>query len=182
MATRSRRRGRGTRRAPLRKFVWARSQGFLPGDAPERGLDLLGQFQQEYGAQLLGATVVRIRGFIVPANFTSPIVGTVRGTFGVIVGKDTDDYSAPTLAVEQREHDDWLAYLPWAMNVPPADQYSPDVTRYTSNVQASPFAVDIKSSRKIEELGQTLQLWRSEPTAAGGAGTEWHLSMGLKLP
>lgn len=156
--------------------------GFAAGDDPVRGFDLLAQFQQEYGAQLLGATVVRIRGYIRPGPFVGGPVGTLRGTFGIIVGKDNDDYSDPTMSVEQREHDDWLAYLPWVAGVPAGDVYSPDIRWTTSNVQADPFAVDIKSSRKVEELGQTLQLWRSEPTGSGQAGMEWHLSMGLKLP
>ena len=54
-------------------------------------------------------------------------MGTVRGSFGLIIGRDTDDYSAPNMAMEQREHDDWLAYLPWRAGVPGANTYSPDI-------------------------------------------------------
>jgi len=126
--------------------------------------------------------VVRIRGYIVPTPFQANPVGTVRGTFGIIVGRDTDDYSAPNMSVEQREHDDWLAYLPWRAGVPGADTYSPDIHHTTSNANAAVYGVDLKSSRKIEELGQTLQLWRSEPTGSGNASMDWHLSIGLKLP
>ena len=66
---------RNTRRTPQRKFVWARTQHIFAVGSDQRnyGVDLLQQFQQEYGAQLLGATVVRIRGFILPF-MTDPIV------------------------------------------------------------------------------------------------------------
>ena len=167
----------------MRKFVWARSFGVLAGEQNGVfGADLLGQFQQEYGAQLIGSTVVRIRGYVCPTPFADYPVGTVRGSFGVIVGRDTDDYSAPNMAMEQREHDDWLAYLPWRAGVPGADTYSPDIHHTTSNANSAVYAVDLKSSRKIEELGQTLQLWRNNPADSGGSSMDWHLSIGLKLP
>ena len=47
------------------------------------------------------------------------------------------------------------------------------------NPYASPWAVDIKSSRKIEELGQTLWLFHNSPPTVG---LSWNLSIGLKLP
>lgn len=179
---RMRRRGRSYRRAPLRKFVWARSLGILAtGEGTPLGVDLLANFQSEYGAQLLGSTVVRVRGYISPtATGAGADSGGFGGLFGLIVGRDTDNYNAPEMATEQREHDDWLAYLPWAVQNPTSDGQKV----VTTNVQASPFAVDIKSSRKIEELGQTLQMWRNQlgPNDQDFIGWEWHLSIGLKLP
>lgn len=172
----------GRRRAPLRKFVWARSFGILAtGAGTPLGLDLLGNFQSEYGAQLIGSTVVRIRGYIAPTAIGGGADSLgFGGVWGIIIGRDNDDYTDPLMAVEQREHDDWLAYLPWAVQNPNLAQEQ----LLSSNVDASPFAVDIKSQRKIEELGQTLQLWRTQ--LDGGdvdwTGWEWHLSIGLKLP
>lgn len=189
MARHRRRAGRG-RRAPLRKFVWARSFGTLGFSADPAttfiGADLLGNFQSEYGAQLLGATVVRVRGFIAPGIATAGADSAgYAATVGMIVDKDRDPATGyilqgnEDLAVEQREHDDWMAYLPFTVQNP-----SDVRTDITWNTMASPYAVDIKSSRKIEELGQTLQLWTSTPPADNPdlPGIGFHLSVGLKLP
>lgn len=176
MATRSRRRGRSTRRAPLRKFVWARSFGFLGSDTGQFGVDLLGNFQQEYGAQLVGATVVRIRGFISPGQ--TPLQGTYGGVYGIIVDTDNTILDDSRNAVEQREHDDWLAYLPYTIQG--VENRPGNVA--TSNANANEWAVDIKSSRKVQELGQSLFLFRETPSLGSAPGMEWHLSIGLKLP
>lgn len=175
------RRRRSYRRAPLRKFVWARSSGFLTRD--DAGADLLGQFQQEYGAQLLGATVVRIRGWVAPNTISAGADGSqFAGLYGFIVDTDRADYTftgVPELAAEQREHDDWLWYAPWVVQ-----NYSTTArTDLTANYQANPWAVDVKAARKIEELGQTLQIWQSTPDANPDFnGMGFHLSIGLKLP
>ena len=108
-------------------------------------------------------------------------MGTVRGSFGLIVGRDTDDYSAPNMAMEQREHDDWLAYLPWRAGVPGADTYSPDIHHTTSNAQAATYAVDLKSSRKIEEPVRPAAV-ALQPGGLGRFCDGLALSIGLKLP
>lgn len=172
---------RGGRRAPLRKFIWARSSGFLTRD--DAGADLLAQFQTEYGAQLLGATVVRIRGWVAPGTIPVGADGSqFDGLYGFIVDDDRFSYtfaSAPSLAVEQREHDDWLWYSPFVVQ----NYTTTQRTDLTPNAQANPWAVDVKSSRKIEELGQTLQIWQSTPDANPDfTGLGFHLSIGLKLP
>lgn len=149
------------------------------------GADLLAQFQQEYGAQLLGSTVVRVKGWVVPNSISSGADGQqMEGLWGLIVDQDRTDYSLannPEMAVEQREHDDWMYYSPWVVhNYATLGMAFRDVT---PNVYASPYAVDIKSSRKIEELGQTLQIWTSTPDVNPDyTGTGFHLSIGLKLP
>ena len=162
---------RNTRRTPQRKFVWARTQHIFAVGSDQRnyGVDLLQQFQQEYGAQLLGATVVRIRGFILPF-MTETFAGTVSGTSGIIVDSNDADFevggpndgnnNTPLV----RDHDDWLAWLPWAFTSQATTGYI-DVA--TWNQTASPWAVDIKSSRKIEELGETLWMFNNMPANVG---------------
>ena len=74
MATRRNQRGRrGGRRAPLRKFVWARWSGVLnpAGQAVDdpngpSAVNVLSQFENAYGADIIGSTVVRARGAIYP--------------------------------------------------------------------------------------------------------------------
>ena len=51
----------------------------------------------------------------------------------------------------------------------------------TWNAQASPYAVDIKAQRKLEELNQTLWMFFT-PRGKGVITYNWDLSIGLKLP
>ena len=115
MARRSRMNRRTSKRAPLRKFVWARTVGTLSG--PDTvGVDLLEDFQSEYGAQLLGATVMRIRGYIVPDMGLIEPGNRVGGHFGFIVEQDQElaDQAIENLPIS-RPHDDWLGWLPWQL-------------------------------------------------------------------
>ena len=51
---------------PQRKFVWDRTLG--SSGAGDVGVDLLAPFRGQPGATHLGATVMRIRGYIVPSE------------------------------------------------------------------------------------------------------------------
>lgn len=181
MARRFNSRGRGTRRAPLRKFVWARVTGNLV-QPDTRGTDLLDAFQTEYGAQLLGATVMRIRGYLIPDLPSDPVPGIVTGVTGIIVEQDQELADQALENVPRaRAHDDWLAWLPFLVDSTNGGVAPPGTASW--NADASPWAVDIKSSRKIEELGQGLHMWYD--TVAPGSVTvnmNYDLSIGLKLP
>lgn len=160
------------RRAPLRKFVWARSVGVLSDATP--AADLLGQFQQEYGAQLLGATVVRTRGFIVPTP--SPGSGdNVFGVIGMIVEGDDDLAQTQGVLPQDRPHDDWMVWHPYWM-------FEGTGAAALANAANSFWTVDFKSARKIEELGQGLHLWKGDYTGSAVHGVRFDLSVGLKLP
>lgn len=179
--TRSRFRGRGSRRAPLRKFVWARTQGVLSGPGT-LGADLLDAFETEYGAQLLGATVVRIRGFAVPVMTTAGgTPGITNGNWGIIVESDNDlaDPADITKAPLGRPHDDWLAWQPFWTS---GGYTGPPSAGGSSNPNADEFSVDFKSARKIEELSQGLHIWYSFVSDTGAVDLEYDLSIGLKLP
>lgn len=170
----------GRRRAPLRKWVWARSSG--EGLAPDVPINLLEEFQAEYGAQLLGATVMRIRGYCEPFfGVAAPGNTLSRGVFGIIVEEDQELVTPPPDKLPNaRPHDNWLAWLPWAAAGQDPGPAANGLT--TGNAQASPYAVDVKAARKIEELGQGLHLWPE--IVAPGTEPVWHydLSIGLKLP
>lgn len=174
-------RRRGTRRAPLRKFVWARTTGTL-SEPGTRGADLLDVFQTEYGAQLLGATVMRIRGYLIPDLTSALTPGLITGHVGIIVEQDqelTDQAVENTPSA--RPHDDWMAWLPFLLdNNQQAGLQAPGNASW--NAEAHPWGVDIKSNRKIEELGQGLHIWYD--TVSGDATTNVHydFSVGLKLP
>ena len=129
-------------------------------------------------AQLLGSTVVRIRGYIRPF-YSEDASGVWGGTVGMIIDQDNADVETTgnnqgsNNSPVQRPHDDWLAWLPWE------SQAGTNFGPASWNPYASPWAVDIKSSRKIEELGQTLWLFHNSPPTVG---LSWNLSIGLKLP
>lgn len=181
MARFARARRRGGRRAPLRKFVWARTQDVLSGPGT-LGADLLEQFQTEYGAQLLGSTVVRIRGYVVPVATTAQTLPTpLTGDWGVIVESDNDlaDPADITKAPLSRPHDDWLAWQPFWFG---GGFTGPPTGAGASNPNADAFSVDIKSSRKIEELSQGLHIWYSYVGNTGVVDLHYDLSIGLKLP
>lgn len=178
---------RGVRRAPLRKFVWARTSGGVTtqDDSPNAyGVDLLGPFQEEYGSQLLGATVVRIRGIMFPRFPGIGEIENVGGAAGVIVENDRILTEAPAerefYSPFNRVHDDWLAWMPF-FQVGAAEG-----TAATSFNGGSEYNVDVKSSRKIEELGQGLHLWVGRDLNMGGNPGQqidlwFSLSIGLKL-
>lgn len=156
-----------------RKFVWARHGGALTDAEPVA--DLLETFQAEYGAQLLGSTVMRIRGFVYPV-----ILDTFHfGVVGAIVENDDDlTQTEQSYGPTARPHDDWLMWWPYY-----SDANSVNGTGFASgNAQGSAYGVDVKSSRKIEELGQGLHLWRYTTTGGSPAVIQYDLSVGLKLP
>lgn len=169
---RTRKRG-GYYRGPKRKFIWHREAGgFQPSaDPPAFGSDLLALFRDQPGATHLGATVMRVRGWIYPIVTDPPPQQELIAGLRV----DTWDQAVDTNRVSpfQGFDEDWMAWFPY---------YNPEGigTNVTGNIYASPFAVDVKANRKIEELNQTLWLFGSD---SSGTSTSWiyNLSIGMKL-
>lgn len=179
---------RNNRRGKTSKFVWARTSGQVTTQAGQLnsfGVDLLAQFQQEYGAQLLGATFVRARGLMFPRAPGISAAAQFGGIAAMIVEQDqilNDEAQRIAYQPGNRRHDDWLAWMPF-FQVGGATPGRPA----TSFNGSSDYNVDIKSSRKIEELGQGLHLWMGhDPNLGGNPEQEidlyYSLSLGLKLP
>lgn len=197
MARRQARGGRRSRRAPLRKFVWARWQGSMnasggaqAGGANPGAIRPLSQFEQEYGANLIGATVTRMRGVIYPdqRGAGSAIHGVLSAAVeareelfhldGTVIGPDEVSDSGPLLS----PHKDWFMYFPY---------FSPSTQSQmvSANATGSAMAFDVRSNRKVEELGQTLHMYIDEFHLGedGGQaqrdGLTWiNMSIGVKLP
>lgn len=169
----ARRMSRGFRRQQQRKFVWHRhSDAFTinPDGTGVYGSDLLSEFRDMPGATHLGATVMRVRGWVFPQIVDAPPVNEEIAGLRV----DTWDQPVDTNNVSpfQGPDEDWMAWFPYLNPTSTAD--------ITGNVYASPFAVDVKSNRKLEELNQTLWLFGSG--VAGATVTYiYNLSIGLKL-
>ena len=160
-------RSRGGRVAPRRTFVWARNSQLPTAIGSPLGTNLLGEFEVDYGANLLGATCVRIRGIVlyrpsVAAADQRAVLGVRMGTSGPAF-EANGPVSAPTA--------DWMVYEPflWSDNGVPGA---------LGILQER--VIDVKSSRKIGELHQELRLFvESEPAGVGSIA--WDLSIGMKL-
>lgn len=173
----ARRGGRGFNRQVRRKFVWDRSEGVAVGDSTSFGVDLLANFRSQPGATHLGATIMRIRGYVYPQLVGAPDIQ--RGIFGFRV--DTWDQPVDTNQASpyQGMDEDWMGWFPF-MYDQAATQNEQDRVA-TWNSEANIYAIDVKAGRKLEELNQTLWMFYS---AGGGESSivyHYNLSVGLKL-
>lgn len=177
-------RGRGARR----KLVWVRAHDSLtvaaaiaPALAVPTRVDLLSAFEASLGASPIGATVVRTRGYMAVSD-TDPVANAViafRATAyvgnnnEVQRGPDTNDNSFDQLS----ENKDYFLFEPFLLDA------SGTSTTYTGGSDPVSRMVDIKSSRKIEELNQTLILDVSadSPNLAATSNTAFHFDLSLLL-
>jgi len=166
----SRRRHTVSRGTPRRKFIWARQAGLVSGGPASGGeVDLLQLFNQTYGADLVGATVMRIRGIMAvrSANIGQHLVAGVR-----VMADGGPPFSATTEGPNVQPFADWMLYEPFTTDV--ASGNSTDV---------SARVIDVKSARKLEELGDGLRLqWNMPPGNVVTVTFDYTLSIGLKLP
>lgn len=164
---------RGTRR----KFVWVRHILNSSGTDVTTGSNLLSTFETAYGAQLIGCTVVRIRG-LVYANSDGTAGTTNSFRFGARVLSGALDLSGPVPDQSPfvDENADWMMWEPFIHSRETVTSTSPDVGTMRM--------VDVKSARRIEELGEALVMFQasnpSAPTITWSYG--WDLSIGVKLP
>ena len=170
MARYSRRTVASGRRVQRRKFVWARHSGTFTGTSAQLSRTrLLQEFQDDYGADLIGATLVRVRGVIVCYTADTTAGGlTVAGTV------KTDTSAAVDLVNEgpaNRPHADWFMWEPF---------YADGAHDYSS---AARRIIDVKSSRKIEEIDEEAYLYiATGPSNPAAITCDYTLSIGLKLP
>jgi len=174
------RRGQSTRRsAPTRrKFVWVRHTVTAAVTNQVLGSDLLSQFETDYGAQLIGCTVVRIRG-IVFATTAQEGAGAdhFRMAARVESGRGLDLTAALPAAAGpfDGENADWMLWQPFFQVRPLAGTIDGDLVGRV---------IDVRASRKLEELDERLVMFVApNPAAPAVAWTYgWDLSIGVKLP
>lgn len=154
-------------------MVWARSitTGATVATVSPVKQNLLANFETEYGANLIGATVTRIRGVVVAGNNVSPAVSS-QMLLAVRVGNDaeasgqlSDGFNQPYL--------DWMAWEPFIYQALPA-------APQTSDSPALSRLIDVKAQRKLEEVNEELQVWVGALNAP--FAYSWNLSILLKLP
>lgn len=166
---RSRRTSRTSRRK-RRQLVWARN--FTTGTliasqtvanaalATPARFNLLDTFETAYGANLIGCTIMAIKGYL---GFLGQ--STVAGDhfFGRVGIKVTDqplalvagnDSLYDTSSQTGGAHDDWMAFFPLFVSSTGAGQVSPG----WDGAGSSWARVDVQSRRRLSELGQSLML------------------------
>lgn len=156
-------RGRTVRAvAPKRRLFWVRKRSYkYPGDGAGNAFrtNLLDQFEEEYGAQLFGFTVTRIRGHLsvwVNSSEDFPAGTPVTYSAGIrvvddasIEEDDTDAEHVPLLPM-QDHHADWMWLTRETCFTPP------DLISSNQPVLAHRHEIDVKAQRRIDELGQGL--------------------------
>lgn len=159
--------------SPARKMIWARDVQTFPGITPTAPLrrNLLSPLEAALGSNLIGATVVRIRGVMaaIPTAGTTPSALVV----GTLVAPSTTASTVPTPLTEP-----FADYMMWEAFLADADATG---TGYgASDVTAR--MIDVKSARKIEEVGDVLYLTADRLFGDNTFNLLYSLSMLVKLP
>lgn len=187
---RSTRRSVRRRVTPRRKLIWARGSGSLvatsvaggPPFAPPVQTDLLAPFETAYGAGLIGCTIVRVRGIMAVTDVATSQV--VHGRATLHVGDQTD-LTKPLVAadsafaVESASLDSFM-FEPF---ISPVD--SAVVTPIVPGPsEVSARMIDVKSSRRLDELNQSLILrWSARsPAVQAAVPLTYDLSVLVALP
>lgn len=180
MARTVRRTSRSPQRANRRKFVWARNfnSTAITGDAV--GTDLLSEFETAYGAQLIGCTITRIRGYFfawgsnTAAEAQDAYRMGIRVTTGFLELNPLDQDNSPW-------NDDWADWMAWE---PFATVPALAGAQLLGDGVLNARMIDVRAQRRLDELGQRLVLLHggapAAPTITWGVG--WDLSIGIKLP
>jgi len=153
--------------APRRRLVWARTD-YVSGALTSDAVDLLAAFRTaaQYGAQPIGITIARVH-----------IVGdlsTGSGADGIVGGLMIDDRNHAVADIPRPmadEGQDWMMFQPWPL--------VGESGRTGTSVKVS---ADVRSQRRLDEVGQTLWLsWDSRSATLTYQLQLW-VSVLLRLP
>lgn len=166
------RRSLHSRRGPRRKKVWANRQATLTGQGAGSpsisGVDLLSDYVTA-GGSTQGVTVIRtVLQIVVESTTGGQFFNTAREAyFGLMVSE-----LAPVATTDEdplaRPHLDWAWNEMYLLGQPNANQ--PSLILPASTASSGMMNKDIRSRRKIEEIGQSWLLCFNTPTAAQAAG------------
>jgi len=176
---------RSIRSAPRRKLVWARTNPnftlTIPATAGDnfgvpQQLDALDRFRLQLGASPIGATIVRVRGVLAVSQ--PSVVAAVNALVTLHVA-DTDEAArsltdADNAFSQRGAGNDYFMVEPFLTVNPVAPLWGTAVAART---------IDVKSSRKVEELNQTIVCrFHGSSTVATNLNLTGHLSLLLALP
>lgn len=129
-------------------------------------------FNTRYGADLIGFTVVRIRGYM---SATSTVTAGLPLVVGIHRGSEGEVASTEFNPATNGSNLDWMLYEPFVG--------FPDSGNATTQTYQSAREIDVKAARKLDELDQTFFLYAGTDSATAGTITlRYHLSMLLMQP
>ena len=155
----------------------------------------LNNFETLYGANLIGATVMRVRG-VISATLVGPTTPVNAQAYAAIrcgmrVTDHSDvafgDYQVGAMFLNQA-HADWFMFEPFMLDNAGTIAASTDEVDTTAASEIR--HVDVKARRKIEELEDTLEFLVGAPPPASaqppentaGVRVRWDLSILVALP
>lgn len=149
-----------------------------PPFSPPAHIDLLSAFETAYGAQLIGCTVVRVRGVVAVLGAAGADTVLYRATLHI----GTQQEAARATVAADSAYDAQSASHDYMM-------FEPFIGATAANgvdgSMAQARMIDVKSARKLEELNQSLIFTvsaRSLGAAVGVTTTAFDFSVGIKLP
>ena len=156
---------------PQRKRVWARQLGSFTGvtQALAQDLSLTGQFETDYGADLVGATVARTHVSLsaVTTAGTSAVAGLAVG----ILMRPAPIATAVAPLDPEFRHADWsYVRVFWG---------DPGAAGTAEQLVAD---IDLKSMRKMDEIGMTYELVVQSATSGSTWDVQFHANTLLLLP
>ena len=152
-------------------MVWARSTvNDLTVPVAGTVVDALSSFQSDYGANLIGATVIRVRGVVSgsPNVSTGPSQMVLAATVG----------NATEVAAGGGPFDQ--PYRDWALWEPFVFRFAGITGNEMNRDQAVSRLIDVKAMRKVEEIDEEYRFWVQANQQAWTIS--WNLSVLLKLP
>jgi hypothetical protein len=171
LVPRGRTRQTPSRQMPRRRLVWSRTRSVFVGVGTSGdAVDLLTTFRSaaEYGAQPIGVTVTRVRGRIILTETTATATNDFFGLGLVVEDRNSTVAEVPKPFAD--DHVDWLAWMPLAR-----------VGQDGLTGSFNSWEIDVRSQRKLDEVGQTLWLTMDAAVTSTWSATVV-LSVLLKLP
>ena len=159
--------------AAKRKTVWARqSQAVTPGAASTVEVDLMANYETEFGANLKYCTVTRIIGVV---DYHWDVVG-VDQAITVAVGVARVGTTIPSILTGPTKQGNWMYWKQIMVN-----QLSVETSAGVFTPVKHRLEIDIKSQRKMPDLGDRLIL---VITNSGGVVLQGNIGFNtlLKLP
>lgn len=148
-----------------RKLVWVRNAfGVVVNPGGQFNSFPLGQFEGSYGAQLIGCTVMRVRGVItccIAGASTGQAIAAVRVALRVTDHADLNqtDYALGAMYGNQAQAD-WFMFEPFMLDNSGVSIVNEEVDSTTAGEIRH---IDVRARRKIQELDQTLELFVGAP-------------------
>lgn len=184
------RRRMARRAAPQRRLFWATYNVATTLGSNNRAAigDMLSDFNADYGADLVGFTVTRIRGTISwgPAGQAAApwgwySVGIRKGNEKGMSIADTDEEQI-ALQPSQDPHGDWMYQRMTSAWVPSTQTGEGHDVQLAVQLGAWVNEIDIKAQRRLDELGDSLFYFVEQGPEQGTTNIHGRFRLLLKRP